>query len=140
MVAEVAVNPIALIASALAMVVLGALWYGPLFGKQWMKLMGMDPQKVKVTPEMQNQMMKSMAGMLVASLVLVFVLTHTLAYAGVKTISDALFVAFMTWLGYVATIELNGVFFEKKKVQHYLINVAYYLVGFLMMSIIIVSL
>ena len=40
-------NWFAVIAAALSSFVLGALWYGPLFGQAWMKLAGVTPDQVK---------------------------------------------------------------------------------------------
>lgn len=42
----VPVNYIAVILAAVAANVLGFIWYGPLLGKQWMKLSGMSQEKM----------------------------------------------------------------------------------------------
>jgi hypothetical protein len=39
----ITINYLAVIAAAIAAVGVGVLWYGPLFGKEWMKLMGYTP-------------------------------------------------------------------------------------------------
>ncbi len=46
----------AVLAATIASVIIGSIWYGPLFGKLFMREMGMD----QWTPEKQQQMKKSM--------------------------------------------------------------------------------
>ena len=48
---EIPINYLAVLAAAVSNMVLGFLWYGPLFGKTWSKLMGwgeMTPEKMNV--------------------------------------------------------------------------------------------
>ena len=40
------INYIAVVGAAVAAMVIGFLWYGPLFGKQWTKLMNFDKKKI----------------------------------------------------------------------------------------------
>ena len=40
------INYLAVVLAALAAMVIGFVWYGPLFGKQWMALMGFTPQSM----------------------------------------------------------------------------------------------
>ena len=40
----VPVNYLAIIVSAVLMMVIGYVWYGPLFGKRWATLMGLSPE------------------------------------------------------------------------------------------------
>ena len=46
MMQQVAVNYLAVLAAAIASMVIGFLWYGPLFGKQYMALMKFDNKKL----------------------------------------------------------------------------------------------
>ena len=43
------INYLAVAVSALASLGLGFLWYGPLFGKQWMALQGLTPERIEQT-------------------------------------------------------------------------------------------
>jgi uncharacterized membrane protein len=139
MIPEVSLNYVSVALSAIALIVLGMIWYGPLFGKKWMSLMKIDPQKMKNNPNGQKEMMKSMGGMVIVSIVIAFALNYTLAFAAAKTLIEAVIISKLTWLGYVATIGLNTVLFEQKPVSLYLINVGYYLVGFVTIAIIVAS-
>ena len=54
------------------------------------------------------------------------------------TILEGLQVGFMIWLGFVATILLGGLLWEGKSVKLYCLNITYYLVSILLMSLILV--
>ena len=120
------VNYVAILVAALAYFVLGWLWYGPLFGKLWMKLQGMNPKK------MDN---KGMAGKLaihfVANVVMAFVLAR-LVTVGNLTVSLIMGVWF--WLGFMATMSLGKVLWEKKPFSLYALDNAHNLLGVLIMS------
>ena len=42
----VTINYIAVLVAAIVNMVLGFLWYGPLFGKQWIQMMNFDKKKM----------------------------------------------------------------------------------------------
>ena len=42
----VAVNRRAILVAAIVALIIGSIWYGPLFGNAWMKLMKFDPKEV----------------------------------------------------------------------------------------------
>ena len=46
MVPAVSINYLAVLVAAIASIVLGFVWYGPLFGKTWTQLMGFDKKKM----------------------------------------------------------------------------------------------
>jgi len=37
-----------------AMMIIGAVWYGPLFGKQWMRVIGVNPNNKKAVKKMEE--------------------------------------------------------------------------------------
>ena len=63
------INWVALITAAVASMAVGFIWYGPLFGKTWMKLSGLKEMGDK------SQMPKTCTIMFVASLVTAYVLS-----------------------------------------------------------------
>jgi hypothetical protein len=44
---EITINYAAVLLAAVANMVVGMLWYGPLFGKQWQALMGFNADSMK---------------------------------------------------------------------------------------------
>ena len=101
-------NYMAVVASAIASMVIGSLWYGPLFRKTFMQAMGMD----KWTPEKQAAEKKKMgtlyATQLVASLVMFYVLALLLDMTGSMGLNGGLYVAFLTWIGFVVPVQLGN--------------------------------
>ncbi len=70
------VNYFAVITGALISMVVGAIWYGPLFGKQWMELVGGDSSADK---EMQKSVGFFYFIQFVLTLFQVLVLSHLVA-------------------------------------------------------------
>lgn len=129
------INYLAVLIAAIASMIVGFLWYGPIFGKTWTAFMGMDPKKM--TDEMKKGMMKGYLVAFIAALVMAYVLAHVIAYTLATSIMDAVFAAFWTWLGFIATVLIGIVLWEKRPVKLYLINASYYLVTLIVMAIII---
>src|SRR5262245_51700624 len=101
----VPVNYLAVLASAVAMMVLGFLWYGPLFGKTWSRLMGWGEMTPEKMAEMQKKARPGYAITFVGALLMAYVLSHGItfgmAYLGESGLSGGLQGAFWYWLGFV---------------------------------------
>lgn len=119
------VNLIAVVVSAIVSMVVGSLWYGPLFGKKWMKLVGITKDDME---KGKKEMPKTYALMFVGSLVTSFVLAVTIGMSPMHTINEGITVAFWVWLGFIAAVKLSDVLFEKKPWTLFLIECGYYLV------------
>ncbi len=134
MISEAFVSLPAVLASGVANMVIGAVWYSPmLFAKPWIKLNGFGKDGMA----MKNGMAKTYTIMFVMSLVMAWVLGRTVFYASATTLSDGLMVGLITWLGFVATSMLNGYLFGKKPFALYLIDSGYYLVSMMVMATIL---
>ena len=68
------INYLAVIVSALIPMFIGFFWYGSLFGKKWMELMGTTKEEVQAA----FNPIKNFGGTLVASFLTAFVLAHIL--------------------------------------------------------------
>lgn len=133
----VTVNYMAILAAGVAQFILGALWYGPLFGKKWAKLMGFEiPDKAKMKA-MQKQMAVSYGITALCSLLTAFVLANYLYYTNVGDASKGAIVGFFVWLGFVFTIQVTQSLWAGKSKVLVLIDSAYYLVGYMMMGVIL---
>ena len=114
--------------AAIASMVVGFVWYGPLFGKTWMKLTGMKEMGNK------SDMPKTYGITFVGSLVTAYVLSVFLGLTNSGTLTSALTLAVWVWLGFVATVALSGPLFDKKPWNLYFLNVSYQLANFLVMA------
>ena len=131
---DVVINIWAVLVAGVAYMVLGFLWYSPLlFGKQWMKMMGITQ---KHQEENKQNMTKTMGLSFLGSLVMAYVLAHVLSYTGAITVAQGMQGGFWVWLGFVATTGLNDFLFtvKPKPWSLYLINQGYLLVSLLVMG------
>ena len=140
---EIHINYLAVLLAGLAFMVVGIIWYGPLFGKQWKTLMGLTDESMK---SMKLKPMQAMAGGLVTSLIMAYVLAHDSYVWGQffgTSFSQPIFalqLAFWIWLGYVATTQMGSVLWEGKSIKLFLINASNTLVALIVMSFILVYL
>lgn len=135
----VPVNYLAVLLSAIAAMVLGFLWYSmALFGKPWMKEVGLTEEKVKAH---QKKMGPMYALMMVSALVMAFILSHVVEFSHsyfpeYTKLMSGLFSGFWMWLGFVATYALSMVIFEGRSWKWFGISAGYYLVSLLIMGLI----
>lgn len=134
--------------SVLSAMVIGFLWYGPLFGKAWAKEANIDISQKPPGKEIA----RSMGLMLIGAFLIAYCLAHNIeawrivmgsfAASGKMPGMDsskislalALNSAGWTTIGYIVPIVLNQVAFEKKSWKLFFINTGYYLVTLLAMS------
>lgn len=135
----VPINYLAVLGAAILSMIIGYLWYGPLFGKSWMKLMGLT--KESMTGMKSNEMAKLYGIQAVGSLFMAFVLSHALifaaAYLNESGISAGLQTGFWNWLGFVAPVTVGSVLWERKSWKLWALNNAYYLVTLCAMGILL---
>lgn len=129
----------AVVVCAIINMALGFLWYGPLFGKPWAKMMGYDMNDKHKMKEMQKKAGPAYIAMFVTSLVTAYILTHFIAYAGAKTAIDGAATGFWAWLGFVVPSSLANNMFGGKKINLWFIDAGYYLASLLIFGAILAS-
>ena len=85
MVIAYSVNYLAVLVATIASFVSGFLWYGPLFGKKWQKMMNFTEKSMK---SMNLTPMKAMTLGLITTLITVYVLAMFIKVAGAATLSQ----------------------------------------------------
>lgn len=131
------INYWAVLVSALAMIVLGALWYSPiLFGNYWMKLMGYTHEHMK---SHKKEAMRGYVVSFIFTLLTAYILAHFLQYTDASTVADGMKTAGWLWLGFVVPTSAGSFLWENKAFSLFIINIAHSLVGMLIMSAILVS-
>lgn len=135
----VPVNYLAVLVAAVLSMIIGSVWFGPLFGKQWMKLMGMTKESMQgMKPE---AMMKLYGIQFIGSLVMAFVLAHALVFASTylheSGVSAGLQTGFWNWAGFIAPVTLGSVLWEGKSWKLWCFNNAYYLVSLCAMGVLL---
>ena len=127
------INYPAVVASAAAYWVLGALWYSPLlFERPFIALKGYTPEQLAALPAQGHAGEIGLA--FLTSLLLAYVLAHFVKFTGAETVRAGMLTGFLLWLGFVATTNLETVLFEARPLGLYLINNGYHLAGLLGMG------
>lgn len=126
-------NYLAILVGVLANMVIGFLWFGPIFGKVWAKEMGYE----NMEPD-NKAMIKSMVIMIIGSFLTAYVLAHSLFVwkpsswnlpgDGPAWMYGA-YAAFYTWLGFYVPMLLGSVAWESKSWKLFFINAGYNLVS-----------
>ena len=135
------VNIWAVIVAAIVMFVIGGIWYGPVFGKQWMKLVGKSQADIDAAK--MSGMGKSYVLMFVGSFIMCFVLAGSIVNAvhfrlpQLGGVGWGIHMAFWTWLGFVAPVTLGSVLWENKSWKLWFLNNGYYLLSLLVAGLII---
>jgi hypothetical protein len=101
-------NYLAVVAAAVASMVDGGVWYGPLFRKTFMAAMGMDKWSPERQAEEKKKMGKLYAMQLVASLVMFYVLASFIDRTGSFGVMGGMSTAFWAWLGFVVPVQLGS--------------------------------
>ncbi len=122
-------NWLAVIVAAILQLAVGFIWYGPLFGKTWMSMMGITPQGMS-----REGMSKTYAVQFVGSLVTAGVLAKLVGMMGARTLGAGITAGFWVWLGFVATVTLASVLYERRSWNLYVLNNAYQLVSLAVMG------
>lgn len=130
----VPINYWAVLVGAVVAMILGFIWYGPLFGKKWAKLSGLSMDKMKPNPV-------HMGIMALGALLMSFVLSHAIIFASAYLketgVSAGLMGALWNWLGFVAPVTIGVVLWEGKSWHLWFINAGYYLVSLILMSLVL---
>lgn len=133
------INLWAVLVAGVSSMFLGGLWYGPLFGKLWMKLMGIDKKKMAKMMKDCMPMWLSYLLMFIGSLIMALILALILDGLRATTIVQSLVVSFLIWLGFVMPITLGSVLWEGKSFKLFFLNSAYNIINIFVVATILVS-
>jgi hypothetical protein len=140
---NVPVNYLALLVAGVAQMIVGFIWYGPLFGKVWSKMKGFDFDKMTKAEqkEMQKKMMPYYGVTFVVSLVTAYILAHTMFlsqnFFHYSPVMTGLTTAFWMWLGFMMPVRLYNEIFGGKNWKLFAIDTGYSLAGILAMGLVI---
>lgn len=101
------VNLLAVLAAAVASMVIGSIWYGPLFGKMFMQALGMDQWNPEKKEAEKKKMGITYAVQFITSLVMFYVLAIFMFRLEQISVSGGLMVAFWVWLGFIVPVKLG---------------------------------
>ena len=110
--------------------IIGFLWYGPIFGKLWMRLSKIPAAEIaKAKKKGTKGMAKPMLLNFIGTFIMVYVLSGFLALLGINIPAQGALIGFWIWLGFFAsTTLLGGVLWEGKSWSLFSLNGLYWLV------------
>lgn len=122
--------------------IVGSIWYGPLFGKLWMEGMGFDPNNQDFKAKMKKSAGPAYGQMFVLALLEAFVLAHIIwafrtALPPMSDLASGLQGGLWCWLGFILPIKYGDKLWGGKKFKYVAIDLAYYLVVALIMGSVI---
>ena len=129
--AAIAVSWWAIIVAAVVKFAIGWGWYSPpVLGKRWAELSG---QSMTDT----SGLIPAMVAQIIGDLIMAYILARFVVHYGATGLIDGAIVGFMAWLGFVATLMVASMFYEKKPAELVAINAGYQLVGIVVMGAIL---
>jgi len=130
-------NYLAIVVAALSGFAIGAVWYGPLFGKTWMRLSGVSEEDVKNTNFLKVYGM-TFAMSFIAAYVLAHVLwAFSIALPDVSGVMAGVQGGFWTWLGFILTVMFTNALFSRTSMKLVWLDLGYRLLWIVAMGIII---
>jgi hypothetical protein len=123
------INYWAVVGGAIFLFVMGMTWYGPLFGKTWMRIMGIESMSKEEIARAQKEMMPMYMIQVALGLVTSFVLYYFVQLIGMH-------VAFWIWLGFSMPLAAGSMWDTQKgyKMKKFLITAGYQLVTLVVLA------
>lgn len=114
------INYIAVLAAAVASMIIGGIWYGPLFGRMYIRAMGWANHTPAQRKEMQRDMMWKYLWQFIASILMFYVLARFMNATDELSVAGGMVVAVWAWLGFVVPMKFGDTLWGGKKIIFWL--------------------
>lgn len=119
---NVEINYLAVLVAGLLSMVVGFVWYGPLFAKAWMKEVGLKEKDVEKGPGFGYVLT------LLGAFVEAYVLAHFIDFTNATTVLEGAATGMLLWVGFIAyAIGVNYIFAQRTP-RLWMIDTGYFLV------------
>src|SRR5215475_16232747 len=125
-------NYAAVVVAAIVYWLMGAVWYGVLFSKQWMALENMSVEKTSSMSPVLPYVITFALNLLIA-----YSLAQICIWRNADTIGRGASVGVLLWIGFVAPVTYTTYMYELRPWQLFAINQLYPLFGFALMGAIL---
>ncbi len=122
----------AVVVSALAYWILGALWYGFFFAKPWMALEQMTAEKAASMNPVLPYVITFVLNLLIA-----LVLAQICSWRNANTAARGAAVGTLLWIGFIGPVTFTTNMYEMRPTQLFAMNEFYPLAGLILMGMII---
>ncbi|MBS0196628.1 MAG: DUF1761 domain-containing protein [Planctomycetes bacterium] len=116
------VNYLAVVVAAIAMFLVGGIWYGAVFGRAWVGIHGYTPEQTK---SMQKGAGKVYGMFLLTDLVRAWVTVLCLNAFHVTSVAGGICAATTLWLGYAATFHFENYAAHRKPIMAFALDAGY---------------
>ncbi|MCJ7553718.1 MAG: DUF1761 domain-containing protein [Ignavibacteriaceae bacterium] len=131
---SVEINYLAVVVCGIVSLVVGAMWYGPVFGKLWMKQYNYTEEELRKDFNPAKIYGLAVLGHVIMALVLAYLISLTNA----SSVMDGIRVSFSAWLGFIAMTMFVNTLFARKSYTLFFIDSGYQLVNMILFGIILV--
>ena len=122
----------AIVVSAVAYWLLGALWYGVLFSQRWMALEGITMEQARSMNPVLPYVITLALNLLIA-----FVLAQLCLWRNANTAARGAAIGVLLWIGIVGPVVFTTYMYEMRPKELFAINEFYPLVGLCLMGAIL---
>lgn len=113
---------------------LGALWYSPmLLGKMWIESLDKSDEELKK----DFNPLKAYTVSTIAQLVMAYILARVMSFSGATTPEEGIRVAFMVWVGFIATTMTINMLFEGKTFKQFVVDGGYHFIVLMVYGLIL---
>ena len=125
-------NYLAVIVAAIAYWLLGAIWYGVVFGEAWIALEHMTPEQARSTNPVLPYVITLVLNVLIA-----YALAQICIWRNANTLGRGASVGVLLWVGFVGPVTFTTYMYEMRPKELYAINQFFPLAGFVLMGAIL---
>jgi hypothetical protein len=127
-VTHVIIDWVGVIVATVVAMVIGGLWYGPLFSKSWMGYIG------KTQEELRAQGGLGYLFALLGSFATAIVMSYVTQWAGAEGFGEGALVGIVMWAGFLVSTQVTGSVFEGRPYGLIMINSGNSLLTFLIVG------
>ena len=125
-------NYLAVFVAAIAYWLLGALWYGVLFGEAWMALEHMTEEQARSMNPVLPYLITLVLNVLIA-----YALAQICIWRNADTLGRGAAVGVLLWIGFVGPVTFTTYMYEMRPKELFAINQFFPLAGFVLMGAIL---
>ncbi len=103
-------NYIAIIVCVVLSMVIGFVWYGPLFGSLWMRINNLSPMDQAARKEMQ----KKAGPLYIVQMLLTFLEVWVFAHIAGHTVADGILSGLWVWAGFIVPTLAGAIMWSNK--------------------------
>jgi hypothetical protein len=134
------INYLAVLVAAIATMVVGMLWFGPLFGKRWAEGQGWtaeDRERMKKM-NMNGLYVQQFVASIIMAFVLYFVVLNMIVNRnGEDNVLSGVYAGFWMWVGFILPVKWGDSLWNGKQLKYVSIEMGYWLVNLIVMGIIL---